>query len=73
MLTCFFIFCVPVPTVTLNTMGVMVMEGGTLSLCGTISDIPTLGLACAINVTLSTALSGAKGGERLTIHICVVS
>ena len=54
-------------------MGVMVMEGGTLSLCATISDIPALGLACAINVTLSTAPSGAKGGERLTIHISVVS
>ena len=49
------------------------MEGDTLSLCATISDIPALGLACAINVTLSTAPNGAKGGERLTIHICVAS
>ena len=59
-----FYFHALVPTVTLNAMGVMVMEGGNQDLCVIISDVPSLGLACAINVTISTTPIGGKGGER---------
>ena len=67
------IFVILAPTVTLNTAGVMVMEGGNQDLCAIISNVPTLGLACAINVTLSTAPSGSKGGEILTYTVTIVA